>query len=128
MLLRTLLAGLAGVLAGGLVNVLADELPPGGEAPAAISPTDAGSSPWLRAWTRALKWAGRWRALGQGAPGWRHPLTEIGLGLTWAFLAFRLGSPCGPANWGQFFFFALYTFIMATLAVIDLEHRLLPLQ
>lgn len=127
------LAGILGVLAGGVVNALADDLP-GGERVRLPHYPDGSPRP-RRAWLGLSAFV---LGLRDGPPtppdpaeeqpvstprpnrlGWRHPLTEVALGLAYAglVLAFR----DEPALWA----WLVYVAVLALITIIDLEHRLI---
>jgi len=129
--LAAIVAGVVGVLAGGVVNALADYLP---AARFAAAGEEAGPGRPLRphypdgsvrpavAWLGLLAFAtGRRDSAGGARLGWRHPLVEAGLGIAYALIVARFG-------WGtQTAFNLLFVAILALITVIDLEHRLILL-
>ncbi|MCL4236674.1 MAG: A24 family peptidase [Anaerolineae bacterium] len=128
------MAGLGGLLVGGVLNVLADDLP----ARARIRPPryPDGSQRPLRAWLGLSAFALGMREgpseasanpAGEGlaaAPrperlGWRHPLLELTTGL--AFAGLTLAFADEPALWAWY----VYVAILLLITVIDIEHRLI---
>ncbi len=113
-----LLAGVAGVLAGGVVNVLADDLP---QRETLHRPHYADGAPRPPiAWLGLLAlFSGRRTSPTGSKLSWRHPAVEASLGLLFALvtLAFPLD--------GQRMFYLLFLAILVLITVIDLEHRLI---
>ena len=135
-----LLAGVAGIVVGGVLNVLADDLPQR-EAPGVPRYPDGSPRPPV-AWLGLMAFLTGRRAsppvepdaaaLGSTGPGngdpapgrsrrlgWRHPLLELATGLAFAGLA--VGFPDEPNRWSWF----VYVAILLLITVIDIEHRLI---
>ena len=123
------LAALGGILVGGAINILADDLPlrrqPG------IPHYPDGSLRPVSAWLGLSAFL-----TGQRAPAvltrdsesaasasralsWRHPLVELANGA--AFVALALGYPHEKNVWAWF----VYVAVMLLITVIDVEHRLI---
>ncbi len=127
-------AGLGGLLVGGVLNVLADDLP----VRAHIRPPHYpdGSPRPLKAWLGLSAFALGEREGPPAAPAnpadeavsspprrnrlsWRHPLLELMTGL--AFAGMTLAFADESALWAWY----VYVAILLLIAVIDLEHRLI---
>ncbi len=119
-----------GILAGGLVNVLADALPfrrrPG------IPTYPDGSPRPIRAWLGITAFLFRRRLppdqTQPGAPklGWRYPVTEMATAALMAAAFVIMGeTPNVPG--GQMLVWLIYMGILMLIAVIDLEHQLIML-
>jgi leader peptidase (prepilin peptidase)/N-methyltransferase len=117
-ILIVLLVGLVGVLAGGLVNALADDLP---ERTTLRPPHYADDTPRPPiAWLGILALVTGHRASPEGARlTWRYPVVEIVLGVVYALLA--AAHPLDGAQLFQLVFLAILMLVM----VIDIEHRLI---
>lgn len=133
-LLAAVLAGALGVLVGGLINLLADDLP--GRERVRLPHYPDGSPRPRRAWLGVSAFAlglrsgpqsvSEMSAGEQGASparanrlGWRHPLVELGMGLAYAGLVLGYGQERGVWAW------FVYVAILMLIAVIDIEHRLI---
>ena len=128
-----LLIALLGLVSGGVVNLLADDLPVGNGIRLPRYPD--GSRRPIAAWLGLTAFIFDLRMTRSGATGdlntdhdecqlltWRYPLLELALSLlmalTYAFAQSRLGLPAGKIMiWGSLV--ALFVLI----AVVDLEHR-----
>ncbi len=142
-----LLLALVGIFAGALVNALADYLPPPhpatslrmnstSDAPEGSQPETGNTGPGsvfhphypdgtLRpplAWLGLLAFiTGRRRSPAGAALSWRHPITELVLGISYALLIL---------GWGvslQTIFTLAFLAIFALITVIDVEHKLILL-
>jgi leader peptidase (prepilin peptidase)/N-methyltransferase len=117
------LVGLIGILAGGLVNVLADDLPlyrrprlpryPDGT----LRPVSA----WLG--ITAFLTGQRFSASGSGLT-WRYPLAEISTACL-MLLTLALKSDDPRLSGLQLVFWLIYMAIFVLITVIDIEHRLI---
>ncbi len=122
------LAALGGLLVGGVINVLADDLParrnPG------IPHYPDGSLRPFSAWLGLSAFLTGQRAPAalvpgdEGAPAprrlsWRHPLVELATGA--AFAAMVLGYPHEKNLWA----WLVYVAVLLLITVIDVEHRLI---
>jgi len=136
-LVMALLAGVIGVIVGGVINVLADDLP-AREAPHLPHYPDGTPRP-PSAWLGLLAFITGQRAAPRTAPpttsdpdsesepddtsparlSWRHLLVEIVTGLAFAGLA--LGYRDESNLWAWF----VYVAILFLITVIDVEHRLI---
>lgn len=116
--ITAILAGLIGVLIGGVINVLSDDLPQRRRPQSPRYPDGAPRPP--AAWLGVLAFlSGRRQSPAGAALSWRHPLVEVGLGVLYALLA--LARPLDGLLAFQLLFLAILTLI----TVIDLEHRLI---
>lgn len=122
----SVLAALLGWLVGGIVNVLADDLPPIGdeEGIGSVRRPHCRHCGAERSWPHALALvrlitARRCAACGQ-AEGWRPVIVEVGFALVFAALTF----------WAQgsvitFLIGAAVVTVYGLICVIDIEHRLI---
>jgi len=127
-------AGLGGLLVGGVLNVLADDLPVRAHIRTPHYPD--GSPRPLKAWLGLSAFALGEREGPPAAPAnpadeavsspprrnrlsWRHPLLELMTGL--AFAGMTLAFADESALWAWY----VYVAILLLIAVIDLEHRLI---
>ncbi len=127
-LLALILAGLAGLAAGAVVNALADYLPSArvaaveeqAHAPAPLQPhyPDRAVRPVL-AWSGVVAFlTGRRQSPGGARLTWRQPLVEVFLAVTFVLVLGRFG-------WNlQTAFYWVILAIMALVTVIDVEHKL----
>lgn len=115
-----LVAFVAGVGVGGLVNQLASDLPGRGSLTRPHCPYCDRERPWWQ-WLGVLAYlARRPHCPTCGASmQMRRPLTEIGLGLTFGYLWLSMGASV------EFLFHALYGVALALILITDLEHRLI---
>jgi len=115
-----LLAALLGVLVGGLINVLADDLPARDRPRPPHYPdgTPRPRSAWL-----GLSAFLTGQRHPPGAPSarlsWRYPLVELVTALAYVVLA--LGYADEPSVWAWF----VYVAVLLLITVIDVEHRLI---
>jgi len=119
-----LLIALIGILAGGVVNLLADDLPK--RRPLQFPPRypDGTPRPPL-AWLGLTAYLFGKRTSPSGAKlNWRYPATEL---LTAALMVLALQTIGDDPlmNTPQFIFWMIYMAIFALITVIDLEHRLI---
>lgn len=130
MTIAAFLAGIIGVLVGGLINLLADYLPATRAAtlhdnspPSAFYPTypDGTRRPPL-AWLGLLAFLTRQYTAPTGSKLLRrHILVEIGLGVAYAWFV-----TARPWDLNLFFQLAFLAFLLL-IAVIDIEHKIIPL-
>ncbi len=115
-----LLAALLGVLVGGLINVLADDLPGRGRLRAPHYPDGAPRpvSAWLGL-TAFLTGQRHPPANPAARLSWRHPLVELATALAFAALAQWYADE--PGVWAWF----VYVAVLLLITVIDVEHRLI---
>ncbi|MCZ7546204.1 MAG: A24 family peptidase [Anaerolineae bacterium] len=113
--IEPLVAAVLGLLAGGLVNMLADDLPHHGSVGAPHYP-DGARRPFLGliAFLTGRRASPAGRRL-----GWRYPLVEIVLALAFAALAAAYEIDV------QLVFYLVYVSVFVLVVVVDLEHRLI---
>ncbi|MBN2470023.1 MAG: prepilin peptidase [Anaerolineae bacterium] len=127
-LIALILAGLFGVLAGAVVNALADYLPSArfvaladeAQEPAPLMPHyPDGTGRAAIAWSGMLAFiTGRRRAASGAMLPLRHLLVEVFLAIAFIFVLVRYG-------WNlQAVFYWVFLAIMALVTVIDIEHKL----
>lgn len=122
--MRLELIGIAilGILAGGLVNALADALPfrrrPG------IPAYPDGSPRPIRAWLGITAFLFSRRQPDAPKLGWRYPVTEIATAALMVATFVIMGeAPNVPG--GQMLVWLIYMAVLMLIAVIDLEHQLI---
>jgi leader peptidase (prepilin peptidase)/N-methyltransferase len=120
------LAGLAGLLAGSFANVVIHRVPrresvvrPASRCPACGAPVAARDNLPVVGW---LLLGGRCRSC-RAPISVRYPLVELGMGLLWFLLTWRLVA--AGLGWAVPAYLAL-AFVCLVLAVIDASTRLLP--
>lgn len=114
---------LAGILVGGVLNALADDLPKH-ERPRLPHYPDGAARP-LSAWLGLTAFLLGQRRSPKGAKlGWRYPLTELGTAAAFviAYLATRDDAAMTDL---QFLFWLGYMAIFVLIVVIDVEHKLI---
>ncbi|HEX3053401.1 MAG TPA: A24 family peptidase [Aggregatilineaceae bacterium] len=126
-----LIAGVIGVLIGGVINVLADDLP---ERVKIRPPHYPDGTPRPRsAWLGLTAFLTGQRSARNPAPttleegealrparlSWRHPLVEIGTGLAMILMVTTFRD---ETNW---LVWSIYVAILILITVIDIEHRLI---
>lgn len=123
MLLPVLLLFVVGVLVGGVLNALADDLPEheNPKLPHYADGTPRPVSAWLGLTAFLM---GKRRGPSGQRMGWRYPLTEIATGLAFvvAFMATRDDRAMTDF---QLFFWLVYMAIFVLVVVIDIEHKLI---
>lgn len=114
---------LLGLIAGIIVNQLADALP--AEKRPTLPRYPNGSPRPLSAWLSVIAFLTGQRASPAGAKlSWRYPATEIGTGLL--FVLTYLATYDDPhMNTVQLIFWLIYMVIFSLITVIDLEHKLI---
>ncbi len=114
-----IIAGIVGLLVGGIINALADDLPPEEIRLRTPHYPDGMPRPPV-AWLGVLAFLlGRRQSPGGAKLTWRHPLTEIVTALLFAYVALAFPFSIRSVFWmGNLAILALIT-------VIDLEHRLI---
>ena len=126
MFLELILMIILGLLSGGLINVLADDLPyrrrPGWPAYPNGRPRP------IRAWLgiTAFLFGRRQSHPGAVKLGWRYPVTETATAALMA-AAFVIMGRIPNAAGGQTLIWLMYMAIFILITVIDLEHRLIML-
>ncbi len=114
---------LLGLIAGGVVNALADDLPQRRRPRLPHYPDD--SLRPVSAWLGLLAFVfGRRTSVGGSALSWRYPLVELGTGVLFA-LTFVQTVDRPEMNALQLAFFLVYMALFMLITVIDLEHRLI---
>lgn len=112
------IAALAGLLVGGVINLLADDLP--NNAPVRLPHYADGTPRPPIAWLGLLAFVTGKRAGADGkAMSWRYPLTEAATALLFAQTAAEYGFS------GMSIFWMSILAILVLITVIDLEHRLI---
>lgn len=135
-LLSVFMVFVSGLLAGGLINVLADDIPPDIPAhpdedyiprygrPRLPHYPDGTPRPFL-AWLGITAFLLGKRRSPHGIPlSWRHPITEIGTALLMVAALFA-GADDPLMTPVQMLFWLIYMAIFVLVTVIDLEHRLI---
>lgn len=118
-----ILSALVGLLAGGIVNALADDLPKRRPLRLPHYPDDLPRPP--SAWLGVLAFANGGRISVQGAKlSWRYPLTEL---LTAGLMALTAYVVLNRADVGyvHLVFWLVFMAMMVLIIVIDMEHRLI---
>src|SRR5690606_14308817 len=123
MVVPIILVGLLGIIAGGVINVLADELPQRRPMRPPRYPDGVIREPIAWLGITAFLFGKRTSPNGFELP-WRHPLTEIGTAalMIIALLSVQDDPQMTPL---QFAFWFAYMAIFMLITVIDLEHRLI---
>lgn len=123
MVVPIILVGLLGIIAGGVINVLADELPQRRPMRPPRYPDGVIREPIAWLGITAFLFGKRTSPNGFELP-WRHPLTEIGTAalMIIALLSVQDDPQMTPL---QFAFWLAYMAIFMLITVIDLEHRLI---
>jgi len=123
MLITYILVGIIGIIAGGIVNVLADDLPHYRRPRLPRYPDDTPRP--VSAWLGILAFILGNRRSPQGAKlSWRYPLTEVATAaLMLITLAVKGNEPAVSGLQLAFWLFDMAIFVLIT--VIDLEHKLI---
>ncbi len=128
------MAGILGVLVGGVINALADDLPE--QERVRLPHYPDGSPRPVRAWLGLSAFAlglrdgpkstqvdpdeeGAVPPVRSNRLGWRHPLAELTLGLGYLVLVLAFRDEPALLAW------LIYVAILALITIIDLEHRLI---
>jgi leader peptidase (prepilin peptidase) / N-methyltransferase len=114
-----LIAALLGILVGGVINVLSDDLPPEEwhlQKPHYPDGTPRPTIAWLGL-TAFL--TGERASPGGSKLSWRHPIVEIVTAILFVYMALAY-----PISWQTFFWMGDLA-ILILITVIDLEHRLI---
>jgi prepilin signal peptidase PulO-like enzyme (type II secretory pathway) len=123
MFISFIITGIFGLLAGGIVNALADDLPhyrrP--QLPHYPDGTVRPMSAWLGVTAFLL---GKRRSVAGTKLTWRYPLTEIATAAL-MILTLTVKNDEGSANSIQLVFWLAYMAIFVLITVIDLEHKLI---
>lgn len=123
MLISILLIAIVGLIAGGIINALADDLPHH-QSPKLPHYPDGALRP-KSAWLGISAFlTGRRRSASGSQLSWRHPITEITtvLGM---LLAYGVHQNAATTSDLQFTFWLVYIAIFVLITVIDIEHRLI---
>lgn len=121
--LAYLLVALLGLLAGVVINILADDLPHHRRLRAPRYPDGTRRPPMAQSGLLAFITRQR-RSPGGARLSWRHPLTELATAVLFVVtLAVVADDPLMPL--AQFIVYLLYMAIFVLVTVIDLEHRLI---
>jgi leader peptidase (prepilin peptidase) / N-methyltransferase len=123
MLVPTLIIAILGVLAGGLVNILADDLPYHYTVKLPHYPD--GSPRPLSAWLGLTAFMTGNRASASGSKlSWRYPLVEIATPLAMILTYFiKVNEP--KVDTLQMVYWLIYIAIFVLITVIDMEHKLI---
>jgi prepilin signal peptidase PulO-like enzyme (type II secretory pathway) len=120
MLLNLIIVSLVGLLAGSIINVLADDLPPHGS-PTRPHYPDGTPRPWLG----ILAFLTGRRVSPSGSKlSWRYPLVEIVTPLM-MILAVLVTAEDVDVSGLQLVFYLVYMALFVLITVIDVEHRLI---
>ncbi|MBZ0303277.1 MAG: A24 family peptidase [Anaerolineae bacterium] len=123
MILKLIVVGVLGLLAGGVVNALADDLPQRLR-PSLPHYPDHSRRP-LAAWLGILAFVTGRRASSTGSRlSWRYPVTELGTAALMLLTVIVTENDPQVSNLQQIFYL-IYMAIFALIAVIDIEHRLI---
>ncbi len=114
--LLAVIAGVVGLLAGGVINLLADDLPLEDSPIRPPHYPDESPRPWLG---MVAFLTGRRRSPGGARLSWRYPLAEIATALLFAYVAIAF-----PFSLQSVFWMGNLA-ILVLITVIDLEHRLI---
>ncbi len=113
-------AGLIGLFVGGVVNILADDLPDEDSNAIRAPHYPDGTPRPAVAWLGLLAFLARMRASPGGARlSWRHPITEVVLALLFGYIAAAYPFSIRSLVW------MIDLAILALITVIDLEQRLI---
>ncbi len=123
LLIPLMLVTLLGIIAGGVINILSDDLPH--RRPVRTPRYPEGTPRPVIAWLGITAFLFGKRASPDGVKlSWRYPLTEIGTAMLMLLAVFSLADdPTMDAL--QFTFWLVYLAIFMLITVIDLEHRLI---
>jgi prepilin signal peptidase PulO-like enzyme (type II secretory pathway) len=123
MLLNILTVAAIGLLAGGVINMLADDLPRRRRVSLPYYPDDT-SRP-VSAWLGVSAFLTGQRSSPNGAAlTWRYPLTEIGTALLMV-ITLIVTAEDPEVSVLQLAFYLVYMAVFVLITVIDLEHRLI---
>lgn len=123
MLVSYIIVGIIGLLAGGIVNALADDLPHY-QRPRLPHYPDGTPRP-LKAWLGITAFLlGARSSTGGSKLSWRYPLTEIGTALLMVIALAAKGDDPSVSSL-QLVFWLIYMAIFVLITVIDLEHKLI---
>lgn len=118
-----LIIGLIGILAGGIVNALADDLPRRRK-PSLPHYPDGSPRP-VSAWLGLSAFATNRRTSPTGSTlSWRHPITEIAVAVLMMLVA-QMALTTDTISDVQLVFYLIYMAIFVLITVIDIEHRLI---
>jgi prepilin signal peptidase PulO-like enzyme (type II secretory pathway) len=119
-----IVVGLIGVLVGGIVNALADDLPQRRNPHLPHYPDDTPRP--LVAWLGISAFLlGKRTSPGGARLSWRYPITEVVTSLAMILVIARTSAGQPPATAWQVVFWLVYMAIFVLITVIDLEHKLI---
>lgn len=123
MLLTTIVVAALGILAGGIINILADDLPQRRRPRLPHYPDGEARPP--SAWLGITAFLTGQRASRSGARlSWRYPLAELATMLSMLLaLAVKQNDP--DVSDAQLIFWLIYMAIFVLVTVIDIEHKLI---
>jgi leader peptidase (prepilin peptidase)/N-methyltransferase len=123
MLWTYVLTGIAGLVAGGVINVLADDLPHY-RWPRLPRYPDGSPRPFS-AWSGVSAFLLGKRTSATGAKlGWRYPVAEIGT-VIFMWIGLAANGDLNLIEPLQLFFWMFYVAVLVLITVIDIEHRLI---
>ena len=123
MIVETLFLVLIGLIAGVIVNALADDLPMR-ESPQLPHYSDGTTRPPL-AWSGIIAFLSGKRTAANGAKlSWRHPLAEL-LTIALMILTANRADTLSDFDTLQLVFWLIYVAIFVLITVIDIEHKLI---
>jgi prepilin signal peptidase PulO-like enzyme (type II secretory pathway) len=123
MFLELILVGLLGLLAGGVINVLADDLPH--RRPPALPRYPDGTPRPISAWLGLLAFITGQRSSSSGAAlSWRYPVAELSTAFLMLLTVVVTGDDPRVSDL-QLVFYLIYMAIFVLITVIDIEHRLI---
>lgn len=124
MALTLILVGIIGLLAGGLVNVLADDLPQRKNPTLPHYPDGTQRSP--ATWLGLTAFLMGKRTSPNGAKlSWRHPIAEMLTAALMVLVVARTNAGMPEATGLQVVFWLAYMAIFVLITVIDIEHKLI---
>jgi leader peptidase (prepilin peptidase) / N-methyltransferase len=123
MLISYIVVGILGILAGGIVNALADDLPHYQRLRLPRYPDDTPRS--MSAWLGVSAFLlGKRSSPGGAKLSWRYPLTEVATAIL-MILTLVVKTNDGWSDGLQMAFWLAYIAILVLITVIDLEHKLI---
>lgn len=123
MLSSALLIIMIGLVAGGIINALADDLPR--HQPPKLPHYPDGTPRPRSAWLGVAAFlTGQRRSISGSSLSWRHPITEVSA-ISGMLLAYVVHQNSTTTSDLQFVFWLIYIVIFVLITVIDIEHRLI---